>query len=98
MFPTRASYFTPQLTAASNQRPQDGAFGLACDVDSQFGRRLKQLRLERNMTQEQMAVRFGIDRSYISDVERGRKSMSLSMLEVVALGMKISLSELFRGL
>ncbi len=50
------------------------------------------------MTQEQMAVRFGIDRSYISDVERGRKSMSLSMLEVVALGMKISLSELFRGL
>ncbi len=98
MFPTRASYFNPQLTAASNQVSEDRVCGLPCDVDSQFGRRLKQLRLERNMTQEQMAVRFGIDRSYISDVERGRKSMSLSMLEVVALGMKISLSELFRGL
>jgi transcriptional regulator with XRE-family HTH domain len=45
-----------------------------------------------------MAVDFGIDRSFISDVERGRKSISLHMLEVIALGMKMDLSELLHGI
>ena len=45
-----------------------------------------------------MAVDFGIDRSFISDMERGRKSASLPMMEVIALGMKISLSDLLADL
>ena len=68
------------------------------DVSSRFGVRLRQLRRERNLTQLRMAVEFGIDRSFISDVERGRKSISLPMLEVIALGLKMSLSELLRDL
>lgn len=68
------------------------------DVGSRFGVRLRQMRKERSMTQLQMAIEFGIDRSYISDVERGRKSISLPMLEVIALGMKLSLSDLFRDI
>ncbi|WP_263373013.1 helix-turn-helix domain-containing protein [Granulicella aggregans] len=68
------------------------------DVSSRFGVRLRELRRERNLTQLRMARDFGIDRSFISDVERGRKSISLPMLEVIALGMKISLSELLRNL
>ena len=67
-------------------------------VTSRFGQRLRQLRRERNLTQLDMAVTFGIDRSFISDVERGRKSMSLPMLEVVALGLQVSLSDLLRDL
>ena len=68
------------------------------DVSSRFGRRLKGLRNERDLTQISMARRFGIDRSFISDVERGRKSMSLPMLEVVALGLNLSLSDLLRNI
>ena len=68
------------------------------DVSSRFGLRLRELRRERNMTQLRMATDFGIDRSFISDVERGRKSISLPMLEVVALGFRLSLSDLFRDL
>jgi len=41
-----------------------------------------------------MATDFGIDRTFISDVERGRKSISLPTLEIIALGLKMSLSEL----
>ncbi len=67
-------------------------------VASRFGLRLRQLRRERNLTQLDMAVTFGIDRSFISDVERGRKSMSLPMLEIVALGLQVSLSDLLRDL
>lgn len=67
-------------------------------VASRFGLRLRQMRRERNLTQLDMAVTFGIDRSFISDVERGRKSMSLPMLEIVALGLQVSLSDLLRDL
>jgi DNA-binding XRE family transcriptional regulator len=68
------------------------------DVSSRFGVRLRKLRKEKNLTQLQMAVNFGIDRTFISDVERGRKSMSLPMLEIVALGFKLSLSDLLKDI
>ena len=79
-----------------SRRPQTSF--LALDVSSRFGVRLRQLRRERNMTQLRMAVEFGIDRTFISDVERGRKSISLPMLEVLALGFHLSLSELLRDI
>lgn len=50
------------------------------------------------MTQLQVADHFGIDRSYISEVERGRKGISLPLLEVLALGFKVSLSDLLQGI
>lgn len=71
---------------------------LANDVSSRFGRRLRELRQQNALTQSDMARKFGIDRSYISDVERGRKSISLPILEVIALGLHISLSDLFRDI
>ena len=81
---------------AASRNP--GNYYLPMDVSSRFGVRLRQLRRERNLTQLRMAVDFGIDRSFISDVERGRKSISLPMLEVLALGLKMSLSELLKDL
>lgn len=71
---------------------------LPLHVSSRFGVRLRLLRQERQLTQLRMAEDFGIDRSFISDVERGRKSISLSTLEVLALGLNISLSELLKDL
>ncbi|WP_082125336.1 helix-turn-helix domain-containing protein [Silvibacterium bohemicum] len=68
------------------------------DISSRFGRRLRQLRQDRCLTQTEMARRFGIDRSYISELERGRKSVSLPMLEILALGLKMSLSDLFNSI
>jgi DNA-binding XRE family transcriptional regulator len=79
-------------------RKTDGGPVLPQDISSRFGVRLRELRHERHMTQLRMAVDFGIDRSFISDVERGRKSISLAFLEVMALGFKIDLAELLRGL
>ncbi|GAA3747014.1 hypothetical protein GCM10022270_00900 [Terriglobus aquaticus] len=50
------------------------------------------------MTQVQLAAYLGIDRSFLSDVERGRKGMSLNFLDAVAKGFKMSLSDLLRDL
>lgn len=78
------------------RRPQN--YFLPLDVSSRFGARLRQLRRDHNLTQLRMATEFGIDRTFISDVERGRKSISLPMLEVLALGFQLSLSELLRDI
>ena len=86
------SLVPPFMPQAPPEKP------LARDVSSRFGVRLRELRRQHNMTQLRMATVFGIDRSFISDVERGRKSISLPMLEVIALGMRISLSDLLRDL
>jgi DNA-binding XRE family transcriptional regulator len=83
-------------TCAAVRNPQN--YYMPLDVSSRFGVRLRQLRRERNLTQSRMATEFGIDRTFISDVERGRKSISLPMLEILALGLKMSLSELLRDI
>ena len=45
-----------------------------------------------------MAVNLGIDRSYISDMERGKKNVCLPTLEVIAQGFGISISKLLSRL
>ena len=54
--------------------------------------------LYRGWTQVRTAEEFGIDRSYISDMERGKKNVCLLTMEVLAQGFAISLSQLVRGL
>jgi len=65
-------------------------------VCNRFGLRLRQLRKEHGYSQLKLADLFGIDRSYVSDVERGRKAVSISMLEVFALGFEMSIAELLK--
>ncbi len=64
------------------------------NITVRFGLRLRMLRKQKGWTQVQMADALGIDRSYISDVERGKKNVSLPTMEVIALGFEISLSKL----
>jgi len=45
-----------------------------------------------------MAERLGIDRSYISDMERGKKNVCLPSLEIMAQGLETTISKLLRGL
>ncbi|TAH11131.1 MAG: XRE family transcriptional regulator, partial [Runella slithyformis] len=46
-------------------------------VLQKFGARLKALRQAQKISQEQLSERAGIDRSYISDVERGLRNIAL---------------------
>lgn len=68
------------------------------DITSRFGRRLRHLREVKGMTQTEVAEAFGIDRTFISDLERGRKSVCLPTMEIFALGFGVSISDLLRGL
>lgn len=59
------------------------------------GQRIKQLRGKLAMTQEELAFKVGVDRSYMGFIERGEKNPTLSTLIKIAKVLKISLSELF---
>jgi DNA-binding XRE family transcriptional regulator len=63
-------------------------------ITDRFGIRLRTLRKARGMTQIEMSIEFGIDRSFISDVERGKKAISLPLLEVIAIGFGLTMSNL----
>ena len=60
-----------------------------------FGKRIRQLRTERNLSQEQLAELTGFHRTYIGMVERGERNISLSNIGVFARTFEMSVSELF---
>lgn len=63
-----------------------------------FGQRLKQLREERGLSQEGLADRAELDRTYISLLERGKRNPGLMNLLRLASALGIDVSELVRGL
>jgi transcriptional regulator with XRE-family HTH domain len=67
------------------------------DIRTRFGRKLRKLRQQRGWTQVQVAERFGLDRSYLADVERGKRNISIVNLEIIADGFGLSLSKLLSG-
>ena len=59
-----------------------------------FGLKVKQLRLDRNMTQEKLSFTTGFHRTYIGMIERGERNISLTNIAVFAKVFEISISEL----
>lgn len=59
-----------------------------------FGRHLRAIRLEKGLSQEQLAWKADIELSQISRIERGIINTSLSQLLVIAEALEISLKEL----
>jgi transcriptional regulator with XRE-family HTH domain len=68
------------------------------DVRVQFGRLLRALRMERQLTQEELAFRAGMDVSYLSDLERGRWNPSLAMLVDLSVALRLHPSDLLKDL
>jgi transcriptional regulator with XRE-family HTH domain len=67
------------------------------DLLTRFGRRVRALRTARGQSQETFAEACGIDRTYISGIERGKRNVGLKNIAVIAQALGISLSELFEG-
>jgi len=65
------------------------------DLERRFGKRLKELRLARGLSQEELAFKIGVHRTYLGGIERGERNPSLKNLASIAEGLGVSLSELF---
>ncbi len=60
-----------------------------------FGHRVRELRTKRGLSQEAFAHQCGLDRTYISGIERGQRNVSLRNIEVIAKSLSVQLTELF---
>jgi len=61
-----------------------------------FGKRVRQLRIAAGWTQEQLAEAAGITTTYTSDLERGTKVPSLTIVLRISRAFRISVAELLR--
>jgi transcriptional regulator with XRE-family HTH domain len=66
------------------------------DIRVRFGFAVKDRREALGLTQEEFAERAGIHRTYLSDIERGTRNVSLLNIERVASALSLTVSELFR--
>lgn len=57
---------------------------------AQFGARLRELRFSAGLTQEALALNSGLDRSYVGQVERGERNISLENIVRLANGLGIA--------
>jgi CheY-like chemotaxis protein/DNA-binding XRE family transcriptional regulator len=68
------------------------------DVRKGFGFAIKKWRGRFGFSQEELAFRAGLHRSYLADIERGARNASLKTIEKLAVALKVSLSALFQPL
>ncbi|WP_090606154.1 helix-turn-helix domain-containing protein [Parapedobacter koreensis] len=65
------------------------------DIKTKVGARLRDVRLTKKLTQEKVSFDSDIDKSYISEVENGRRNISIVNLEKLAVTLGISLKDFF---
>jgi transcriptional regulator with XRE-family HTH domain len=64
------------------------------NINERFGKQVRKLRLEQKLSQETLADMAEIDRSYLQDIERGVRNVSLVFAEKIAKALSKELKEL----
>lgn len=64
------------------------------DIRIKFGKRVRKARLELDLSQEELAHEADSNRTYISDMERGRRNPSIEVVERIAGALGVSMGSL----
>ncbi|MHB8303735.1 MAG: helix-turn-helix domain-containing protein [Acidobacteriaceae bacterium] len=64
-------------------------------IQQHFGERVRELRKEKGLSQEALALACDLDRTYIGGVERGERNISLLNIQKIADALGVSARELF---
>ena len=65
------------------------------EVLIKFGQKIREERAKLGLSQEELASRAGVHRTYIGMIERAEKNITLENIEKIAKALKISISEIF---
>lgn len=65
------------------------------DIKEKVGQRIRILRKELNLSQEALALKSEVDRTYMTDVENGRRNVSLEILQKIIAALEVSFTEFF---
>lgn len=65
-------------------------------IQEKIGKRIKELRNQMGISQEELAFRSSVHRTYIAGVEVGKRNLTVAVLEKIVNALEISLSEFFK--
>ena len=65
------------------------------DIRKRFGKNVKRIRLEKKLSQEQLANLADVDRTYLPSIEKGERNVSIVIAERIALALGVSIRDLF---
>lgn len=65
------------------------------DIILKYGQTIRALRQSKNISQEQLADLCGLHRTYISDVELGKRNVSLENIDKIASALNMNVSDIF---
>jgi transcriptional regulator with XRE-family HTH domain len=71
-------------------------FLMGSDLLASLGNAIRQVREDRQFSQEQISFQSGLDRSYISSVENGKRNVSIENLQRISGALGVSLTELIQ--
>jgi len=63
-------------------------------IVSAFGQRVREERVKQRLSQEELAEKAGVHRTYIGMIERGEKNITLGNIEKIAVALGVSISHL----
>jgi len=66
------------------------------DISSKFGKRVKEIRLDKQMSQGDLAKILGVHPTYISGIERGVRNMALKNIEKLAKALGVKVADLLK--
>jgi len=79
------------------ERPESGERpGCSEDIKERFGQAVRRWRVNSGLSQEKLAERAELHRTYVSDIERGARNPSLESMERLAKGLKVSVATLLQ--
>lgn len=67
------------------------------DIKLKVGQRIKELRKDLKLSQEGLGLKAEVDRTYVTDVENGRRNVSMEILERLVKALEVSFSDFFNS-
>lgn len=67
------------------------------NIQTKFGQKIREIRTQKGFSQEVLASKSGLHRTYISDIERGDRNVSLKNVEKLAKALGVSAHDLLKN-
>lgn len=67
-------------------------------ITDKVGNRIKELRKIEGISQEKLAFKAELDRTYIAGVENGKRNLSIKSLEKILMALDVSFEEFFKNI
>lgn len=67
-------------------------------LQNRVGKRIRDIRISKGVSQSQLALMTSMTKSYMSEIEAGKKNLTLRTLQKIATSLGITLEDIFRGM